>query len=192
CPPTAFREGLSDRTTACASSVNLLAAPRRGDIFVPPVFLNSSLARADIVERNLQDRGRTELVDVPKDRVRRRHIGETQEQRERVAIDRIVELTMGTQRLQFRAEDERRSLAAPKIAIVKRLLAETVARERKPTFCAIPKRQREHADGFLKRRRHAPGGETFEQSFGIGGPAPIDLGLRLESPAQRQVIVDFA
>ena len=87
-----------------------------GDLGQRPVCDRLGLA---LPGRKPQPGARRQLADAGMDRIRRRDVVVTQQQRERASVDGGVECRMRAQRLQFRAKQE--GLALP--AVVQRLLA---------------------------------------------------------------------
>lgn len=85
-------------------------------------------------ERHAQDRPRRQFVDAREDREWRGHISARHQRGERARLDRIVEARQRPQRRERRGEGEPRR----RPAIVKRLLAEAIARERQRARLAIP------------------------------------------------------
>ena len=114
-----------------------------------------------------------ELLDATIDRMGRRHIGEPQIGRKRIAVKLGPPAGKRLERLQFGGEDE----APVPQSIVERLDTEAVADEAKRPVPPIPKRKREHADETLDRRPHAPFGDGLDQNLGIG--------MSLEAPPAR-------
>jgi hypothetical protein len=77
----------------------------RDDVFVAPILLRPPRPFLQLIRFDFENGARVELVDVAIDRTQRRHAGVPQEQRERIAIDRVVEAGAGAQRLELRAEE---------------------------------------------------------------------------------------
>src|SRR6185312_2660477 len=112
-----------------------------------------------------------------------------QQQRQRAAVDVRPERGVRLQRLQLRTEQQ--DVALP--AVVQRLLAHAVARQRQRALLTIPQGERKHADAGLQGTLDTPGGDARQQGFGIGVPAPRWRGvLRAKAFAQGEVVVDLA
>ncbi len=137
----------------------------------------------------LDEGARRQLVNAAIDRVRRGHARLAQVQAQRVAIDSAVEARIAAQRLEFGCEYQR--VADP--AVIERLLADPVARERQHPRRAVPQREREHAGRAPQRRLDTPCDDRRDQHLAVGVAAPRRCApCTLEFRAQFAMVVDFA
>ena len=128
----------------------------------------------------LDIRAGRQLANATIDRVRRGHARLAQVQAQCVTIDRAVEARIAAQRLQLGREHER--VADP--AIVERLLADPVARERQHPRFAIPQRDREHARRAPQRRLDTPRDDRRDQHLAVGVATPRRCATRALEPAR--------
>ena len=76
-------------------------------------------------------------------RMRRRNVAAAKVVRQHAPVDVGAECRMSPQSFEFRTEQQ--NVALP--AVVQRLLAHAVARQRQDALLAVPQREGEHADG---------------------------------------------
>src|ERR1700733_214176 len=96
---------------------------------------------------------------------------------------------MGTQRFELRSEQKNVSLPA----VIERLLAEAITRQRQRFRLAVPKRECEHPNCLTKRGFQAPAIERAQQRLRVGVSAPLLIMLRQSDlVTDRQMIVNFA
>lgn len=168
-------------------AVERIRAARRDHAVERPVAARRGLVAQALV---LHVGAGRQLADAFVDRVRRGHARVAQIQTQRVAVDRMrAEARKAPQRLQLGAEHER----AADAAVIERLLADAIAREREHARFAVPQREREHSDRLLQRAIDAPRGERREQHFAIRMTSPLGRAmLALELAAQLAKVVDLA
>ena len=120
------------------------------------------------------------------DAVGRGHGAVAEEKGERPAIDLGAEIAMRAERLEFGAEEERRS--GP--AVIERLFSEAVAGEREAAFLPVPEGEGEHADAALDRRGEPPRFDGGEDHFGVRAAAePVSRAGKLG--AQLGEVIDL-
>ena len=127
-----------------------------------------------------------ELGNAPVDGIRCRHAVVAQQQAHRRTIHFAGEGRVLAQRLQLGTEQEGRLLPLHLPAVVERLLAQPVTRQRERPVLTVPQCQGKHAPRTLERLLDTPGLEGRQQRLGIGMPPPggrpallLQLGMQL-------------
>jgi hypothetical protein len=119
--------------------------------------------------------------------VRRRHVAEAQETRERITVKLGRPAAVGPQRLELGTEQE----ASVKFGPVKRLDAEAISNEIKHPLAPIPQRYCEHSDQALDHRLDTPLGGTLDNNFGIAMSSEAPAGC-FEFQPQFVRVIDLA
>jgi hypothetical protein len=123
--------------------------------------------RLGAIRVHAQDMAGRQFLHALIDRARRRHIAVAQIARQCGAIQLRLPVRVGGQRLQLRAEQQRRTLRGILLGPVDRLDAEPVAHQPDFALLAVPQRKGEHADEARDSFFHAPGDAGLQQHFGI-------------------------